>query len=306
VEDDLINGTNITGVNPTSAKIIPNQGGGAHNWGIPLIIQDKSFVPKDVAWQDSKWSSAWGTEGDLWFPHIYEPNQSLIDPSGMNPYGRWDFGPWVQPNILAPVEVTAPEIKAALPLPSPADANNPQNYPTSVVPESFMDVMMVNGTLYPYLTVQRQAYRFRILNACNDRFVNLQLYLDASGGGSGATATAIITWPPEVCRGDVPTNGTGYVRPPGINIPAAAVRGHAAQPRKRGSLALSLPTPAVVIPPLLPSPLAPKRKSAWFRRPRMDAIPPGRRTAGMAACRIRSARDPSSSRLAPKAASCRR
>ena len=143
-----------------------------------------------------------GLTGDLWYPHIYEPNQSLTDPSGMNPYGRWDFGPWVQPNILAPIEVQAPEMKAAIPLPLPADANNPQNYPTSVVPEAFMDVMMVNGTVYPFLNVEPKAYRFRLLNACNDRFVNLQLYLDASGGGTGGTATATV----------VPFTG---IRPPG-------------------------------------------------------------------------------------------
>ena len=35
----------------------------------------------------------------------------------MNPYGRWDFGPWVQPNILAPVNPQAPEMKAVEPLP---------------------------------------------------------------------------------------------------------------------------------------------------------------------------------------------
>ena len=74
--------------------------------------------------QDTKWNTAWGTYGDLYFPHIYEPNQSLTDPSGMNPYGRWDFGPWVQPNILAPVEVPAPTINAALPLPGTDVAPN--------------------------------------------------------------------------------------------------------------------------------------------------------------------------------------
>ena len=39
-----------------------------------------------------------------------------------------------------------------------------------------MDTPMVNGTAYPYLTVQPKAYRFRILNATNDRMWNLQLY----------------------------------------------------------------------------------------------------------------------------------
>ena len=44
------------------------------------------------------------------------------------------------------------------------------------VPEAFMDTMMVNGTAYPYLVVAPGPYRFRILNACNDRYLNLQLY----------------------------------------------------------------------------------------------------------------------------------
>ena len=151
VEDDLIDGTNNTGVNPTLAKVIPDQGGGVYKWGIPLIIQDKGFVPKDVLTvQDNKWDTAWGAYGDLYFPHIYEPNQNLSDPSGLNPYGRWDFGPWVQPNILDPDEPPPPELQAVLPLPG-TDVDNPQNYLTSATPEAFMDVMMVNGTVFPYL-----------------------------------------------------------------------------------------------------------------------------------------------------------
>jgi FtsP/CotA-like multicopper oxidase with cupredoxin domain len=42
--------------------------------------------------------------------------------------------------------------------------------------ESFMDTPLVNGTAYPTFTVQRKAYRFRILNASNERYYNLQLY----------------------------------------------------------------------------------------------------------------------------------
>ena len=40
-----------------------------------------------------------------------------------------------------------------------------------------MDTMLVNGTAYPTVTVNPQAYRFRILSAGNDRFLNLQWYL---------------------------------------------------------------------------------------------------------------------------------
>ena len=37
--------------------------------------------------------------------------------------------------------------------------------------------MLVNGTAYPRATVQARRYRLRILNACNARFLNLQLYV---------------------------------------------------------------------------------------------------------------------------------
>ncbi len=35
--------------------------------------------------------------------------------------------------------------------------------------------MLVNGTVYPYLEVEPRQYRFRMLNACNARFLNPQL-----------------------------------------------------------------------------------------------------------------------------------
>jgi FtsP/CotA-like multicopper oxidase with cupredoxin domain len=205
VEDNLIN----TGV-------IPNNGGGVYNWGIPLVIQDKSFVPQDIAVQDSKWLAAWGTYGDLWFPHVYQPNQNPTDPSGLNPMGRWDFGPWTQPNLMAPEPPPMGAATGYKALPG-TTLDNPEGYNTSVVPESFMDTMMVNGTAYPYLNVQPTAYRFRILNACNDRFLNLQLYLDASGGGSGATATAVIDPVFGVVTAvNVTNGGAGYTQSPGI------------------------------------------------------------------------------------------
>ncbi len=45
----------------------------------------------------------------------------------------------------------------------------------SCVPEFFGDTMLVNGIVYPYLEVEPRRYRFRILNACNSRFVRLRL-----------------------------------------------------------------------------------------------------------------------------------
>ena len=54
----------------------------------------------------------------------------------------------------------------------------------SVVPEMFGDTMLVNGTAFPKVTVYARRYRLRLLNACNARFLNLQLYIaDSSRNG---------------------------------------------------------------------------------------------------------------------------
>jgi FtsP/CotA-like multicopper oxidase with cupredoxin domain len=111
--------------------------------------------------------------------------------------------------------------KASLPLPG-ATLNDPSTYTTCGVPESFLDTPVVNGTAYPYLTVEPKAYRFRILNACNDRMLNLQLYMDASGGGSGAAATATVDTVSssptfgQITSIAVTNGGSGYTSAPGI------------------------------------------------------------------------------------------
>lgn len=51
----------------------------------------------------------------------------------------------------------------------------------SVVPEMFGDTILVNGTVYPYLEVEQREYRFRMLNACNARFLNPRLVYARSG-----------------------------------------------------------------------------------------------------------------------------
>jgi FtsP/CotA-like multicopper oxidase with cupredoxin domain len=129
-----------------------------YKFGIPLVIQDKTFVPANVATQDTLWDVAnWGGQGNLWFPHVYEPNQ---DPNGgLTPMGRWDWGPYVWP---------------------PSPVTNPVLPTLSTVPEAFNDTPIVNGTAYPYLPVEAKVYRFRILSAANDRSYNLQLYYGAT------------------------------------------------------------------------------------------------------------------------------
>ena len=95
---------------------------------IPLIIQEKTFVPNDTIpvlnfygafksqlnSQDPTWN--WGAlkagftdgiqsggaqdkngTGDLWVPHVFMTNQNPGDISGANSVGRWDYGPWFWP-----------------------------------------------------------------------------------------------------------------------------------------------------------------------------------------------------------------
>ena len=127
---------------------------------IPLIIEDKTFVPGNITQQDAHWDTvAWGQPGDLWFPHVYEKNQDPNSIDGTNPVGRWDFGPLFWPIF-----------PALDPLPTGAHGD------ASVTPEAFFDTPVINGTAYPTLTVDPKAYRLRILNASNDRYINLGLF----------------------------------------------------------------------------------------------------------------------------------
>ncbi len=59
------------------------------------------------------------------------------------------------------------------PMPPPG-GNTILPYP-SVNPEVWGDTVLVNGTVSPYVDVEPRRYRFRILNACNTRFMRLRL-----------------------------------------------------------------------------------------------------------------------------------
>jgi FtsP/CotA-like multicopper oxidase with cupredoxin domain len=186
-----------------NSGVLPNAGG-VYRYGIPLIIQDKTFVPKDVNVQDALWTTSskgvannWGIFGDLWFPHVYEPNQDPTSPAGANPFGRWDYGPWFWPPIsIAADRSTIPE-------------------PTTT-PEGFHDTMLVNGTAYPYLTVEPKAYRFRILNGANDRSLNLSLFYADPSDPSGKEVKMVPAGPNPAFPAGWPTDGrAGGVPDPG-------------------------------------------------------------------------------------------
>ncbi|MBF0485087.1 MAG: fibronectin type III domain-containing protein, partial [Candidatus Omnitrophica bacterium] len=230
-EDGLISSLAIPGQDMVTA------GHPEYKYGIPLIIQDKTFVDAaNIPAQDPTWN--WGTTpstphtGDLWYPHVYMPNQNPSDPSGANAMGRWDYGPWFWPPLTTSaglVHGVATDPVSGKPVPGTPD--------NSSTMEAFMDTPLVNGTPYPYVPVGKKAYRFRILNACNDRSLNLQLYFsDTGGGGTGAAATAAVNAGGAVTGVTVTNPGSGYVTAPFVNIADATGTGALATATVAGGL----------------------------------------------------------------------
>ncbi|MGW0501995.1 hypothetical protein [Micromonospora sp. NPDC003241] len=202
---------------------------------LPLVFEDKTFVPDDaqLATQDPTWDrSRWGTRGSLWHPHVYQPRQDPHRPEGVNPTGRWDYGPWSRTAVSAGPEVTAATV--ANPHHDPVtDPDEPPEAPgvphPSAVPAAYGDTVLVNGAAYPYLEVEPKVHRWRILNACTDRWLNLQLYRAASDEPmwtpEGRLADADAGEVPMVDAVRAPGRPTGWPtdgRPGGVPDPSAA------------------------------------------------------------------------------------
>ena len=169
--------------------------------GIPLVIQDKSFL--DAA-ADAAFPVAGARPGDLWYPHVYEgpPIPGMKVPVQCGPTGRWDVSGGTPPRI-------------------------------SMVPEAFFDTNLVNGAPYPRLAVAPRRYRFRILNAAQGRFYNLQLYAgDASP--DGITLTDSAETDNNGNRIKIPTNAAGprmiQIGKEGGLLPAPVVLNNPPQP----------------------------------------------------------------------------
>ena len=228
-------------VDPTELKLIadgvlPNNGGGVYNHGIPLVIQDKTFVDTTtlgvvgemntdpatgllVPATDPTWDVAkYGGDGSLWYPHVYIPNQNPADISGANAMGRWDYGPWFWPPLTAAAGLQ----HGAEPIVGDPNGTEIPGTPNpSLTPEAFMDTPVINGAAYPRLTVEPKAYRFRILNGANDRFWSLSFFqadpLQADVDGrftevkmvpAGPTAGWPASWPTDGRAGGVPDPAT--------------------------------------------------------------------------------------------------
>jgi FtsP/CotA-like multicopper oxidase with cupredoxin domain len=154
--------------------------------GTTLHIQDKTFVPNaaQLAKSDPTWNTArYGGEGNLWSPHVYMPAQNPSDPTGLNGFGRWHYGPWFWPPATGTKSgpIANPYFDPTC-VPSNANGNfcEPQMIPgtpnNSVGMEAFNDTPVVNGVAYPTTTVDPKAYRFRVINDGGDRAWNLSWY----------------------------------------------------------------------------------------------------------------------------------
>ena len=222
VEQDMILGTDTTGINPNGLQVLPDI-------GIPLVLQDKTFVDaatmpfQDPTWNDGTTSPVPNT-GDLWYPHVYMPVQNPADIAGMNAFGRWQYGPWFWPPTNVPFgPVLNPYYQPDPLLPNYAPWE-PQYMPgtpnPSMAMEAFMDTSMVNGAVYPILNVEPRAYRFRVLNAADDRFFNLQLYVANSSDYLQGGYPTEVSMVPAVLNATYPADWPADGREGGVPDPA--------------------------------------------------------------------------------------
>lgn len=186
---------------------------------IPLLVQDRTFVPDDSQLKDQKdangkiisygqdptWNTKrWGTKGSFWYQHVYMPAQNPGDPSGMSAYGRWMYGPWFWPPAgdakYGPISNPYYDPKCKLDDPSTWQYQTdpfcePEQIPgtpnISMGMEQFNDTPIVNGVAYPKVTLQPKTYRMRLLNAADDRFFNFQWYTADPKQGDGTTEVAL-------------------------------------------------------------------------------------------------------------------
>jgi FtsP/CotA-like multicopper oxidase with cupredoxin domain len=174
--------------------------------GIPCIIQDKSFVARDILTQDPTWN--WGRPGDLWYPHEYEFTNGPYPTCALNVRGRWDYGPCVSPPaVLERSDYT-------LPVPS-------------CVPEAFLDTTLVNGAPYPVVNVTDRTFRFRLLNGSQARFWHLNLYREGAAGEADLSRSGPPMYQVATEGGFLPAVA---VHPNGIRLPREPVDSDDANP----------------------------------------------------------------------------
>jgi len=113
---------------------------------IPIVVQDRTFK----------------TDGSLFYPN----NRAYFE--GLN-----------QPGV--PAQFDPADTTGVLDIPFIGDMMAASDIAPIWNPEAFFHTMVVNGSTWPKLDVAPALYRFRLLNGCNSRFLNLSMVaLDAT------------------------------------------------------------------------------------------------------------------------------
>ncbi len=244
---------------------------------IPLVFEDKTFVPDDsqLAREDPTWDrDRWGSRGSLWHPHVYQPRQNPYRDGGGNPTGRWDYGPWSRTAEEAGGDgASGPNGAGPAPGPVPNPHHDPVGAPEeppmtpgvphpSAVPDAYGDTVLVNGAAYPWLAVEPRTYRFRILNACPDRSLNLQLYRARAAGPMWSDDGGLT----DAGAGEVPM--VEAVRAPGrpAGWPTDGREGGVPDPRAAGPELVQIGNEAG----LLPAPVVIPNQPVTYRYDRRD------------------------------------
>jgi len=114
---------------------------------IPIVIQDRSF----------------NADGSLFYPANRAFFEGLGDGTATGPMSNIDNGM----NIAT-------------------FGNGSSDISHIWNPEAFFNVMVVNGVAWPSHEVAQAMYRFRLLNGCNSRFLNMAMFVVNDDGSYGA------------------------------------------------------------------------------------------------------------------------
>jgi len=177
---------------------------------IPIVVQDRSFDWVDAAGNPVAEGSANAVATGLWYPS-----------------SRTDFDGFAGPYLGDP-------------LGSGSDINKIWN------PEAFFNTMVVNGVTWPKLEVASEQYRFRLLNGCNSRTLNIAMFVvDGSGN---LTATEVPFYQIGGDQGFLPAVtqiSTGFMAPlaangtfptAGDNLQNEAIQGLLMMPAERADV----------------------------------------------------------------------
>ncbi len=126
---------------------------------IPIVIQDRSF----------------NADGSLFYPD----NRAFFE--GLNVEGEAEQFP------------NEPELQ--IPFVNNVDEDSESDISKIWNPEAFFNVMVVNGVSWPTLEVAPALYRFRLLNGCNSRFLNLSMKRTGNQIDDGFNEEHVISVP---------------------------------------------------------------------------------------------------------------